>query len=282
MQSGHFDSLPAVQVAGSTSLIGSSSKDDALQLWKDAATSDTAADQVHGSAGITEESESEGTSTPSTLSTPSATNTSSAESTIASTATTLDAEGVLPQLKPAAEIDVVAGRAGLMQCADVQVVANALRELAKYNGIVPRVKLRSNESAICKDGRGGGFCCKSNTIYLCPEREWVSCDTLGYELSHAVENASGRVECKANGMCFEPGGEDCGYFDADDLVCVELRAASLTGRCAAYALHSEGYKDCLKYHAKWALNACFPASNSDTVLERNWHRCYTRAIDHTE
>jgi hypothetical protein len=56
---------------------------------------------------------------------------------------------------------------------------------------------------------------------------WVDCSTLAYELSHAFEAASGRIACQPDGIEIEPG-EDCGYCTADDLVCMEIRAARRT------------------------------------------------------
>ena len=59
---------------------------------------------------------------------------------------------------------------------------------------------------------------------------------------------------------------------------MELRAASLTGRCVLHAPGAE-FEECLAYHARWALKACFPAQDANVVLNRNWDRCYTQAID---
>lgn len=98
----------------------------------------------------------------------------------------------------------------------------------------------------------------------------MGCATLAYELSHAVEAGSGRVRCRSSGQQYEPG-VDCGYFDPDDLAAMELRAAFVTGRCDAWTpAFGPGFLKCLRYHPRWALQACYPHLDPDEVLNRNW------------
>lgn len=42
------------------------------------------------------------------------------------------------------------------------------------------------------------------------------------------------------------------------------------GRCSAKekAHHRMEFTTCLQYHAKWALNACYPHLDTDAVLKR--------------
>ena len=96
-------------------------------------------------------------------------------------------------------------------CRRLQMVRRLMRDLAHAGGALPAVVPLANghASGICANGRGGGYCCHSHTIYLCPEREWVTCETLAYELSHAVEAASGRATCIPGGITVD-SGDGCG------------------------------------------------------------------------
>ncbi len=135
---------------------------------------------------------------------------------------------------------------------------------------LPRVRRSESTAPVCADGRGGAFCCSENAIYLC-DHAWVSCRELAYELSHALNACDGTVRCARGGWQVRDG-MDCGYFSPPDLACSEVRAAFWAGRCESR--RGPHLKQCLEYHGRWAVQACYP---SDEHLEAHVryarHRC---------
>ena len=77
------------------------------------------------------------------------------------------------------------------------------------------------------------------------------------------------MTCRLPGIVV--GGADCGYLDADDVVCTELNAAHRTERCRG--LEGKAEKECLWYHARWAINACYPDVDANETVLRNYDRC---------
>ena len=134
-------------------------------------------------------------------------------------------------------------------------------------GALPRVSRRYGtvDDPLCAGGRGGAYCCKSQTIYLCAH-PWVSCTELAYELSHALNTCRGFVHCHGDGLLLD--GKDCGYLSPPDVACSELRASYFTGRCTGSA---DQLRKCMDWHARWAVSACFP---DDDYLEAHvrWAR----------
>jgi hypothetical protein len=71
-------------------------------------------------------------------------------------------------------------------------------------------------------------------------------------------------------------GEDCGYLDAEGVACSEMRASFATA-CGKLAKNEEEMWDCMHYHAKWAVDACFPSTeegNAERVIERAKKWCH--------
>lgn len=148
-------------------------------------------------------------------------------------------------------------RISLAKCIDEEpVVARLLNTIIASCGVsaVPTVDTRSVTDSFCDGGRGGAYCCASNRIYLC-RAPWVGCREVAYELSHALNVCRGKVRCTSGGM--DVDGADCGYFSPPEVACSELRAAHWTGRCAARTTEVERGQ-CLKWHARWAVQSCFP------------------------
>ena len=165
-------------------------------------------------------------------------------------------------------------RVTMEECLDESPqVASLFNAVLRHCGsaAVPTVRVRTGEGdPLCEGGRGGAFCCKSNTIHLCTHG-WVGCRELAYELSHALNTCRGLVHCTPQGMQID--GTDCGYLGPPDVACSELRASYWTGRCADRG-EGASLRACMEWHARWATASCFPR---DEHLEAHvrWarHRC---------
>ena len=162
---------------------------------------------------------------------------------------------------------------------DSPQVASLFNAIVKQCGpdALPTVSRRygGEDDPLCAGGRGGAFCCASKKIYLC-NHPWVSCRELAYELSHALNVCTGFVACRKQGMVLD--GQDCGYMAPPDVACSELRASYFTGRCTAGS--EERLRQCMSWHARWAVKACFP---DDENLEAHvrWarSRCWPEGAD---
>jgi hypothetical protein len=172
----------------------------------------------------------------------------------------------------------------LQGCLDESpIVASLFNTILRDCGAasLPTVHLRTSpDDPLCRSGRGGGFCCDTNRIFICSHR-WVSCREVAYELSHALNTCRGAVRCSRGGMRVD--GADCGFFSPPDVACSELRASHWTGRCEQHGdeqkhghprVHSASRQRCLEWHARWAVSSCYP---KDEHLEAHvrWarHRC---------
>lgn len=118
-----------------------------LQMWKEAAEVGAAAVQdtaEGGTVGTTVDGTGDDVS-----------QTSAAATATAGQSAELQSATVQPPS------DYVAGppRVGLEQCKSHPLVAKVLLRLAKHHAAVPTVKLRSNTSPVCKDGRYCAVCC---------------------------------------------------------------------------------------------------------------------------
>ncbi|EOD05358.1 hypothetical protein EMIHUDRAFT_225815 [Emiliania huxleyi CCMP1516] len=141
---------------------------------------------------------------------------------------------------------------------------------------LPRVQAAGADTSLCADGRGGAFCCESNRIFLCASTAWVSCRELAYELSHAYNTCTHVTRCAHGGIQVDDAS--CGYLSPPDLACSELRAAYWTERCAGRAERDEAR--CLKWHAAWALRACYPSDEHHPAHVRHAvQECTPRGAD---
>lgn len=169
-------------------------------------------------------------------------------------------------------------RPTLESCSSDHRVARLLGAIARHCGAGAVPKVRPAPPELCTGGRGGAYCCASNSIHLCHENAWVSCTELAYELSHALNRCRGLTRCARDGI--QVDGADCGYLGPPDVACSELRAAFWTGRCAG----REGARlqECQEWHARWAVASVFP---DDEHLEAHvrWarHRCRPAGADAT-
>ena len=143
----------------------------------------------------------------------------------------------------------------LRDCLAHPVVARLVGQILTHCGVdaLPTVSRMPADDAFCEGGRGGAFCCAASRIYLC-EKAWVGCGEVAYELTHALNLCRGFTNCRRHGVRVD--GVDCGYLSPPDVACSELRAASLTGRCARHK--GAAHERCLAWHARWAVASCYP------------------------
>ena len=74
-------------------------------------------------------------------------------------------------------------------------------------------------------------------------------------------------------------GRDCGYLDVEGVACSEMRASFLTA-CGKLAHKATEMDDCMKYHARWAVSACYPKEkdNADEIIRKTKIWCHRNGI----
>lgn len=80
----------------------------------------------------------------------------------------------------------------------VAAITRAILSRCGLQGL-PAIKQVAAEEPLCADRRGAGYCCATNRVYMCSQREWVSCRKQATSRPHLWREAGGEEEARAHG-----------------------------------------------------------------------------------